>query len=127
MTMKKQPHSLWVIERVLIIFQCNSKRSKLSSVLEPTKSLSIIENTSEIAALALKLLSNQTDNRVVAEVSRSIVYDKSPGQFGKILKKDLDVNKAVFIVDFLENRRRKYTQQDFTGYLATSVSLHIIR
>ena len=85
------------------------QRSRLSSILESINSLSIIENTSEvkIAALALQLLSNQTDNREVARVSKSIVYDKFPGQFGKILKKDLDVNK---LLDFLEIGRRKYTQ-----------------
>ena len=50
------------------------QRSRLSSVLESIKSLSIIENTSEvkIAALALQLLFNQTDNRAVAKVSKSI-------------------------------------------------------
>ena len=93
------------------------QRSRLSSVLESIKSLSIIENTSEvkIAALALQLLSNQTDNRAVARVSKSIVYDRFPGQFGKILKQNLEVNKAVFLIDFLEIGRRKYTRVSFKG------------
>ena len=88
------------------------QRSRLSSVLESIKSLSIIDNTSEvkIAALALQLLSNQTDNLAVAKVSKSIVYDRFPGQFGEILKQNLEVNKAVFLIDFLEIARRKYTQ-----------------
>ena len=87
------------------------QRSRLSSVLESIKSLSLIENTSEIkiAALALQLLSNLTENRGIAKVSKSIVYDKFPGQFGNILKKELDVSKALFLVDMLEIGRRKYT------------------
>ena len=88
------------------------QRSRLSSVLESIKSLSLmIENTSEIkiAALALQLLSNLTENSGIAKVSKSIVYDKFPGQFGNILKKELDVSKALFLVDMLEIGRRKYT------------------
>ena len=74
--------------------------SRLSSVLESIKPLSIIENTSEIkiAPLALQLLSHQTNDREIAKVSKSIVYDKFPGQFGNILKQ-LDISKAVFLVD----------------------------
>ena len=70
------------------------QRSRLSSVLESIKSLSLIENTSEvkIAALALQLLSNLTGNRGIAKVSKSIVYDKFPGQFGTTSKKELDVS-----------------------------------
>ena len=87
------------------------QRSRLSSVLESIKSLSLIENTSEvkIAALALQLLSNLTENRGIAKVSKSIVYDKFPGQFGTTSKKELDLSKALFLVDMLEIGRRKYT------------------
>ncbi|KAI6659039.1 hypothetical protein LOD99_14715 [Oopsacas minuta] len=88
------------------------QRSRLSNVLESIKALSIVENTSEIkiAALALQLLSNQTKQREIAKVSKSVVYDKFSGQFGKLLKKELDVTKTVFLVDLLEIGRRKYTQ-----------------
>ncbi|KAI6661730.1 Dna-mediated transposase [Oopsacas minuta] len=57
--------------------------SRLSNVLESIKALSIVENTSEIkiAALALQLLSNQTKQREIAKVSKSVVYDKFSGQF----------------------------------------------
>ncbi|KAI6655659.1 hypothetical protein LOD99_1799 [Oopsacas minuta] len=88
------------------------QRSRLSNVLESIKALSIVENTSEIkiAALALQLLSNQTKQREIAKVSKSVVYDKFSGQFGKLLKKELDVTKTVFLLDLLEIGRRKYTQ-----------------
>ena len=87
------------------------QRCRLSSVLESIKSLSLIENTSEvkIAALALQLLCNLSENRGIAKVSKSIVYDKFPGQFGNIVKKELDVSKALFLVDMLDIGRRKYT------------------
>ena len=87
------------------------QRSRISSVLESIKSLAIIENTSEvkIAALALQLFSNLTENRGIAKVSKLIVYDKFPGQFGITSKKELDVSKALFLVDMLEIGRIKYT------------------
>ena len=49
------------------VLSMQQQRTRFSSVLE---SLSIIENISEvkIAALALQLLSNQTDNRAIAKV-----------------------------------------------------------
>ena len=48
------------------------QRSRLSSVLESIKSRSLIENTSEIktAELALQLLSNLSENREIAKVSK---------------------------------------------------------
>ena len=68
--------------------------------------------TSEItiAALALQLLSNQTANQEIARLCKSIVHDQYPGKFGNILKKELDVNKALFLINFLEIGKRKYTQ-----------------
>ena len=76
------------------------KQSRLSSVLESIKYLSIIENTSEvkIAAFDLQLLFNQIDNRAVAKVSKSIVHNKFLGQFGNILKKDLEVKSDTPII-----------------------------
>ena len=58
------------------------QRTRLPSVLESIKTLSINENTSEvkIAALALQLLSNRTDQREIAKISKSIVYDDFSGQ-----------------------------------------------
>ncbi|KAI6648518.1 hypothetical protein LOD99_8150 [Oopsacas minuta] len=65
------------------------QRSRLPNVLESIKALSIVENISEIeiATLALQLLSNQTKQREIAKVSKSVVHDKFSGQFGKLLKK----------------------------------------
>ena len=76
------------------------QRSRLSSVLESIKSLSIIENTSEvkIAALALQLLFHQTDNRAVAKVSKSIVYDKFPGQFCRDWQEEIYSTKTPFAI-----------------------------
>ncbi|KAI6651394.1 hypothetical protein LOD99_5201 [Oopsacas minuta] len=87
-------------------------RSRISNVLESIKALSIVENTPEIkiVALALQLLSNQTKQREIAKVSKSVVYDKFSGQFGKMLKKELDVTKTVFLVHLLEIGKRKYKQ-----------------
>ena len=87
------------------------QRSRLSSVLESIKSPSLIENTSEvkIAAFASQLLSNLSENRGIAKVYKAIMYDKFAGQFGNILKKELDVSKALFLVDMSEIGRRKYT------------------
>ena len=88
------------------------QRHRLSIVLESIKELSIIENTSEaiIAAVAFQLLSNQIANREIAKLSKSIVHDKYPGQFGNIFEKELDVNKALFLIYLLEIAKRKYTQ-----------------
>ncbi|KAI6652951.1 hypothetical protein LOD99_4028 [Oopsacas minuta] len=110
-------------EKVISTLSANHRKSidnltmqqqslRLSNVLEPINALSIVENTSEIkiAALTLQLLSNQTKQREIAKVSKSVVYDKFSNQFGKMLKEELDVNKAVFLVDLLEIGRRKYTQ-----------------
>ena len=88
------------------------QRVRLSSVLDSIRVLAEIENTSQvkIAALALQLLSNKIDDRQIAKVSKSIVYDKFHGQFGKTLKKEVDVNKSLFLLDLLEIGKRKYTQ-----------------
>ena len=91
------------------------QRVRLSSVLDSIRVLAEIENTSQvkIAALALQLLSNKIDDRQIAKVSKSIVYDKFHGQFGKTLKKEVDVNKSLFLLDLLEIGKRKYTQLRF--------------
>ncbi|KAI6653969.1 hypothetical protein LOD99_3145 [Oopsacas minuta] len=104
------------------------QRSRLSNVLESIKALSIVENISEIkiAALALQLLSNQTKQREIAKVSKSVVYNKFSGQFGKLLKKELDVTKTVFLVDLLEIGRRNTHNSDITCYLAIFVSRNTI-
>ena len=67
----------------------------------------------KIAALALQLLSNLTENRLIAQFSKSIVYDNFLRQLGNILKKELDVSKALFLVDMLEIGRRKYTNLSY--------------
>ena len=56
------------------------QRSRLSSVLESIKSLSLIENTSEveIAELALQLLSNLSENRGIDLKDRELVTDGFP-------------------------------------------------
>ena len=53
----------------LIDLTLQQQRVRIPSVLESIKLLSTIEDTSEIqiAALALQLLSNQADNRGVAQ------------------------------------------------------------
>ena len=98
--------------KILTDLSMQQQRHRLSIVLESIKELSITENTSEItiAALALQLLSNQTANRDIAKLCKSIVHDHYPGKFGNILKKELDVDKAVFLINFLEIGKRKYTQ-----------------
>ena len=93
-------------------FSLQQQRFRISSVLESIRSVAVIENTSEIkiAALALQLLCNEADNREVAKVSKSIVHDKFSGQFGHTSKnKELDVDKALFLLDLLEIGKRKYT------------------
>ena len=96
----------------LIDLTLQQQRVRISSVLESIKLLSTIEDTSEIqiAALALQLLSNQADNRGVAQISKSVVHDEFPGKFGKTLRKELDLNKALFLLDLLQVGKRKYTQ-----------------
>ena len=88
------------------------QRARISSVLESSKSLSTIEDTSEIqiAALALQLISNQVDNRSVAQISKSVVHNEFPGKFGETLRKELNLNKALFLLDLLQVGKRKYTQ-----------------
>ena len=98
--------------KILTDLSMQQQRHRLSIVLESIKELSITENTSEItiAALALQLLSNQTANRDIAKLCKSIVHDHYPGKFGNILRKELDVDKAVFLINFLEIGKRKYIQ-----------------
>ena len=62
-----------------------------------------------IAALALRLVFNQSEDRQVAQVSKSIAYGEFLEKFGHIVKQELDVNKAVFLLDLLEIGRRKYS------------------
>ena len=91
--------TIYVIHRkTLENLSCNIN-SLLSSVLESIKSLSLIENTYEvkIAAHALQLLSNLTENRGIAKVSKSIVYDKFPGQFRNTLKKNYIFARHYFL------------------------------
>ena len=97
--------------KILTDLSMQQQRHRLSIVLESIKELSITENTSEItiAALALQLLSNQTANQDIAKLCKSIVHDHYPGKFDNILKKELDVDKAVFFINFLEIGKRKYT------------------
>ena len=75
--------------KILTDVSMQQKRHRLSIVLESIKELSITENTSEITivALALQLLPNQTANRDIAKLCKSIVHDHYPGKFGNILKK----------------------------------------
>ena len=91
--------------KILTDLSMQQQSHKLSIVLESIKELSIIKNTSEIiiAALALKLLSNQTSNREIAKLCKSIVHDQYPGKFGNILKKELDVNTALFLINSFRN------------------------
>ena len=65
------------------------QRSPLSNVLYSIRVLAEIENISEIkiAALALQLVSNQSDTRQVANVSKLIVTDNFPGDFCKWSRK----------------------------------------
>ena len=88
------------------------QRLRLSSVLEAIELLSKIEYTSKvkIAALALQLLSNEENNRKVSQISKSIVHDNFNGNFGNLVKKELEVGKALFLIDLLEIGKRKYTQ-----------------
>ena len=88
------------------------QRSRLSSVLEAIKLLSRIENTSKvkIAALALQLLSNEENNKKVSQIFKSIVCDNFSGRFGNLVQKDLEVDKALFLIGLLEIGKRKYTQ-----------------
>ena len=88
------------------------QRSRLSTVLDSIRVLAEIENISEIkiAALALQLVSNQFDARQVANVSKLIVTENFSGDFGKVVKKDVDVDKSLFLLDMLEIGKRKYTK-----------------
>ncbi|KAI6659011.1 hypothetical protein LOD99_14687 [Oopsacas minuta] len=85
------------------------QRIRLSSLLECIKSLSVIENTTEIsiAALSLQLLANEENNRQVATVAKEIIVS---GGFCNLSNKHVPVDKALFLLDLLEVGRRKYTQ-----------------
>ncbi|KAI6654481.1 hypothetical protein LOD99_877 [Oopsacas minuta] len=85
------------------------QRTRLSSPLECIKSLSVIENTTEIsiAALSLQLLANEENNRQVATVAKEIIVS---GGFCNLSNKHVPVDKALFLLDLLEVGRRKYTQ-----------------
>ena len=65
----------------------------------------------KIAALALQAISNLSDCRQVAQVSKLIAQENFPGQFGYVMKKDLDIdlNTSLFL-DMFEIGKRKYTQ-----------------
>ena len=64
----------------------------------------------KIAALALQAISNISDCRQVAQVSKLIARESFPGKFGYVAKKDLDLDKSLFLLDMLEIGKRKYTQ-----------------
>ena len=88
------------------------QRSRLSSVLEAIQVLAQFEQVSEvkIATLALQAISNLSNCRQAAKVSKFIANESFPGQFGYFAKKDLDLNKSLFLLDMLEIGKRKYTQ-----------------
>ena len=88
------------------------QRSRLSSVLEAIQALAQFEQVSEvkIAALALQAISNLSDCRLAAKVSKFIANESFPGQFGYVAKKDLNLNRSLFLLDMLEIGKRKYTQ-----------------
>ena len=85
------------------------QRLRLSTVLDTIRVLAEIEKNSEIkiAALALQLVSNQFDARQVANVSKLIVTESFSGDFGKVVKKDVDVDKSLFLLDMLVIGKRK--------------------
>ena len=64
----------------------------------------------KIAALALQAISNQSDCRQVAQVSKLIAHESCPGQFGIAVRKDLDLNKSLYLLDMREIGKIKYTQ-----------------
>ena len=88
------------------------QRSRLSTVLDSIRVLPEIEKISEIkiAALARQLVTNQFDARQVANVSKLIVTESFSGDFGKVVKKDVDVDKSLFLLDMLGIGKRKYTK-----------------
>ena len=101
----KQPQPLLTIGRFSLTFPCSN------SVIDFQLSLNPSKNSQSLRILQkLQLLSNQTANREIAKLCKSIVHDQYPGEFGNILKKELNVNKALFLIKFLEIGKRKYTQ-----------------
>ena len=46
----------------------------------------------------------------MAQIFKSVVHNEFPGKFGKTLRKELDLNKALFLLDLLQVGKRKYTQ-----------------
>ena len=95
------------------------QQSRLSSVLDSIRVLA------EIAALALQLLSNRIDDRQVAKVSKSIVHDSFHGQFANTLKKEVDVNKSLFLLDFWKLTRGSTLNDVNICYLETFTFLLI--
>ena len=107
----KQPQPLLTIGRFSLTFPCSNSVIDFQFSLNPSKnsqSLRILQKLQ--LQLALQLLSNKTANREIARHCKSIVHDQYPSKFGNILKKELDVNKALFLINFLEIGKRKYTQ-----------------
>ncbi|KAI6661849.1 hypothetical protein LOD99_9801 [Oopsacas minuta] len=74
------------------------QRTRLSSLLECIKPLSVIENTTEICivALSLQLLANEENNRQVATAPKDIIVS---GGFGNLSDKHVPVDKALFLLD----------------------------
>ena len=101
-----------MLRDIVYTLSFKQQQSRLSNVLDSIKVLAELENISEIkiAALALQLVSNEYDTRQVAKVSKLIVTDNFPGDFGKVVKKDVDVDKSLFLLDMLEIGKRKYTK-----------------
>ena len=92
----------------LTTISLKQQRVRLSKVLECIKEIAEVEDVSEIsiAALALQLISNQKDNRQVVRISKTIAYE---GDFGDAIKKRVSIDKSLFLLDFLEIGKRKYT------------------
>ena len=103
---------LFIIGKNINDVSLKQQRLKFSSVLDAIRALAEIVQVSEakIAALALQAISNQSDCRQVAQVSKLIAHESYPGQFGIAVRKDLDLNKSLFLLDMLEIGKRKYTQ-----------------
>ena len=97
------------VRKNLFSLQLQQQRLRLSFLLEQVRETSTIEGSTpvEIAALVLQLLANESDNRKTAKIAKEII---SSGGFSGINLSYVPVDKALFLLDMLEMRRRKYTQ-----------------
>ena len=55
----------------------------------------------------LQLLSNEVGDRKVANVAKKIAYD---GDFGDVVKRQISLEKSLFLLDALEIGKRKYSK-----------------